>query len=112
MRSRPTAARWFAALCAAALAAPAALAGPHLTRVTPPGGQRGTAVEVEFVGRDLVEPRQVLFYGPGITAQSLEVVTSTLAPNGKTLPLEPGFRVRAKLTIAADCPLGPHGVRL
>jgi hypothetical protein len=100
--------------CVALLAAASAVSAgtPKLARLTPPGGQRGTTVEVEFTGKHLEEPRDLLFYEPGITVESVEAVTKTTAPNGKQVDVEPGLRVRVKLKIAADCPLGPHGLRL
>lgn len=95
------------------VAAPGATAGtPRLTKVSPNGGQRGTTVEVEFSGKHLEEPREILFYESGITVESIGPVETTVNPNGKTVPVEPGLRVRAKLKIAADCPLGAHGLRL
>lgn len=85
---------------------------PRLARLSPPGGQQGKIVEVEFTGRGLDQPREVLFYESGITAEAFEAVESTAGPNGKPLPIERGTRVRVKLKLAADCPLGPHGLRL
>ncbi len=85
---------------------------PRLTRMYPPGGQKGTTVEVEFTGKYLEQPREVLFYEPGITLESIELVESIIGPNGKAQPVEAGTRVRAKLKLAADCPLGAHGLRL
>src|SRR5262249_13085932 len=85
---------------------------PKLTRLSPPGGQRGTTVEVEFLGRHMEKPREVLFYESGITVESIEVVENAPGPGGKPVAVEPGYRVRVKLKIAADCPLGPHGLRL
>ena len=89
------------------------LAGtPRLARVTPPGGQKGTTVEVEFTGRNLDQPREVLFYEPGITVESIKAVESIVGANGKAVPVDPGTRVRARLKLAEDCPLGLHGLRL
>lgn len=89
-----------------------AVAGsPRLTRITPPGGTRGTEATVEFVGRYLDEPKEVLFYETGITASTIEKVETTTI-NGRTVPADPGTRVRVKFAIAADCPLGAHGLRL
>ena len=85
---------------------------PRLQRVNPPGRPQGTTVEVEFVGRGLDRPQEVLFYGPGITVESLAPAQTTTGPTGKPQPVEPGTRVRARLTVAADCPLGLHGLRL
>lgn len=94
-------------------AADAGAAGtPRLSKLSTPGGQRGTTVEVELIGKHLEQPREVVFYEPGITVESIEVVETTTAPNGKSQPVEAGTRVRVKLKVAADCPLGPHGLRL
>src|SRR4051812_5334780 len=91
------------ALAALVFGATAAAAGtPKLARISPPGGQRGTAVEVEFVGRSLEQPREVVFYEPGITAESVQVVESATGPNGRLQAVEPGFRVRVRFKIAAD----------
>ncbi len=85
---------------------------PRLARLTPPGGQQGKTIEVDFTGRGLDQPREVLFYESGISAESFEVVESITGPNGKSQSIERGIRVRVKLKLAADCPLGPHGLRL
>jgi len=89
-----------------------ASAGPRLVRVSPPGGQRGTTVEVDFTGRYLDQPREVLFYEPGITVESIKPVETTIGPNGREQPVDPSTRVRIRLKLADDCQLGPHGVRL
>jgi hypothetical protein len=90
-----------------------ALAGtPRLSRLTPPGGQRGTTVEVDFTGRGLDQAKEVLFYGPGITAESFEAVENVTGPNGRPQAVERGTRLRVKLKISSDCALGAHGLRL
>lgn len=96
-----------------AATASAALAGsPRLFQLAPAGGQIGTSIDVEFRGRHLHEPRQVLFYEPGISVESLTVANSTYDANGKEVPVEEGTLVRARLKIAPDCAPGPHGLRL
>jgi Bacterial pre-peptidase C-terminal domain len=85
---------------------------PRLAKVYPPGGQRGTTVEVEFTGRGLDQPKEVLFYETGIAVESIVPVETTTAPNGKSQPVDPGTRVRVKLKLASDCPLGAHGLRI
>ena len=109
--------KWFllslSSLCSLCLCGESSLAGtPRLTKLTPPGGQRGTTVEVDFTGRGLDQPRDVLFYEPGISVESITPIETITAPNGKPQPVDPGTRVRVKLTLAADCVLGPHGLRL
>jgi hypothetical protein len=105
---------WVFSLCSLCLCGSFSYAGlPRLARVTPPGGSRGTTVEVEFSGRHLEQPKDVLFYEPGIKAEAVEMLETAVGPNGgKPLRVEPGTRVRVRLKIDADCPLGPHGVRL
>jgi len=85
---------------------------PRLARITPPGGQRGTTVEVEFIGRAMDQPREALFYEPGISVESIKLSETATNLNGKSVPVEVGTRVVARLKIAADCPLGAHGLRL
>src|SRR5215469_10716667 len=66
----------------------------------PRGGARGTTVTVEFHGRSLENPQQILFYAPGITAAGF-------VPNA---PPAAGFKV--KFQIAPDCPVGEHVLRV
>jgi hypothetical protein len=71
-----------------------------LDYLLPRGGTRGTTVEVTFHGFSLENPREVLFYTPGIRANGF-------------LPLaKPGDGFKAKFEIAADCPLGEHVLRV
>ncbi|MDR3703845.1 MAG: PPC domain-containing protein [Candidatus Sulfopaludibacter sp.] len=66
----------------------------------PRGGARGATVTVEFHGFALEDPKEILFYGPGIKA-------SGFAPYAK-----PGDGFKVKFYIAADCPLGEHVLRV
>src|SRR5437764_13824397 len=66
----------------------------------PRGGTRGTTVDVTLHGQYLKDPREVLFYGPGIKAVAIE-------PGAK-----PESDVKARFQIAPDCPLGEHVLRL
>ncbi|HEX3151839.1 MAG TPA: PPC domain-containing protein [Gemmataceae bacterium] len=111
-RSRAILASVFS-LCSLCLCGENSEAGaPRLSRLYPPGGQQGTSVEVEFTGRGLDQPKEILFYESGITVESMTPVETTTAPNGKPQPVEPGTRVRVKMKLAADCPLGAHGLRI
>src|SRR5262245_6500 len=103
---------WFFSLSLLCLCGSLAVAGPRLVRVSPPGGQRGASVEIDFTGRYLDQPREVLFYEPGITVESIKPVETDLGANGREQPVEAGTRIRVRLKLADDCPLGPHGVRL
>jgi hypothetical protein len=73
-------------------------AAPEIERFMPRGGRRGTEVEVILSGQRLGDARGLLFYEPGISVKSLEVL--------------PDKRVKTRLALAGDCPLGPHALRL
>src|ERR1017187_9283529 len=66
----------------------------------PRGGGRGAVVEVTFHGRSLENPREILFYQPGIKATAFE-----------SLP-KPGDGFKVRFQIAPDCPLGEHVLRV
>jgi hypothetical protein len=66
----------------------------------PRGGGRGATVEVTFHGTSLENPKEILFYQPGIQA------TDFVA-----LP-KPGEGFRVKFHIAPNCALGEHVLRV
>jgi hypothetical protein len=66
----------------------------------PRGGGRGATVTVEFHGSFLENPKEIVFYQPGIQA-------SGFAPYAK-----PGDGFKVAFQIAADCPLGEHVLRV
>jgi hypothetical protein len=70
---------------------------PRLGNITPAGGQRGTEVSVVFSGQRLDDAQEVVFYTTGISVGKLEPAKD---------------RVKATLTIAPDCRLGEHQMRL
>jgi hypothetical protein len=85
----------------ALLAAPA-FADPRymVDYLLPRGGSRGATVAVEFHGYSLENPKEILFYQPGIRAAEF-------------VPLaKPGDGFKVKFSIAADCPLGEHVLRV
>ena len=85
---------------------------PRLVKVSPPGGQRGTSVEAYFQGKYLEKPDEVLLYEPGITGESVEALEGEVQISGRKEKVETGTRVRVRLRLADDCPLGAHGLRL
>jgi len=90
---------WLVVLVAAwFLHQPLAAFSPVLAKVDPPGGQRGTEVEVTLRGERLGDANGILFYQPGITMKGMQV------KDGKTCT--------ATLAIAPDAPLGEHSLRL
>ncbi len=94
---------WLVGLAAIALASfcgagAARGAVPALGGMTPFGAQRGSEVEVQFNGDRLADAKEILFYEPGITVTHLEAASAGA--------------VKAKLSIAADCRLGLHTLRI
>jgi hypothetical protein len=97
------------------VAAPSLSAGAmtkNVEAVRPRVGQAGTTVEVRIQGVALANPREIIFFRPGIRA--IEIQTSAEKPQQR------GFahggriaeEVRCKFVIAPDCPLGEHSFRL
>lgn len=82
----------------AVVSSAARAANPSLGSITPFGAQRGTEAEVLFQGGNLGDAQEVLLYYPGITVTHFEVV------NDNT--------VKTRLSIAADCRLGVHAMRV
>ncbi|HEU5119277.1 MAG TPA: PPC domain-containing protein, partial [Isosphaeraceae bacterium] len=75
-----------------------ALGDPDLRSIRPPGGQRGTEVEVTFSGRNLADAQEILWYEPGIEAVEFTKVNDNTA--------------KAKLKIAPDARLGLYDLRV
>ena len=81
------------------LACPAtAMGGPALSRIEPPAAQRGTDVEILISGSELEEPQEVFFEEGHITVKAVAEDKANV--------------VKATLAIPADCPLGPHRLRV
>lgn len=71
---------------------------PQLTAITPAGGQRGTDVEVSFLGARLDDTEEIIQYEPGWNV--VEILSRT------------NKAVVARIRIAPDCRLGEHCLRL
>jgi len=71
---------------------------PSLGSIAPAGVQRGTDAEMVFGGGRLADAKELLFYSPGFTVKSLAA--------------ENDGAVKAVVTVAADCRVGIHAVRL
>ncbi len=71
---------------------------PSVTALRPVGFQRGTEVQVQLTGARLADAQELLFYSPGIEVAELTA--------------EADNRVKATLSIAPDCRIGIHAVRL
>jgi hypothetical protein len=81
-----------------ACAARAGAATPELTMIGPRGAQRGTELDLVFIGQRLENAREVLFYQPGLTATTVENIDAG--------------HVKVHLKVAADATLGEHVMRL
>lgn len=73
-------------------------AEPVISRLSPPGFQRGTEVDLEITGARLADTKKLLFYTGGI-----EVTSLTPDKDNKVI---------AHLKIPANCPPGLHALRL
>ena len=76
----------------------AARAEPTIDRIEPPAARQGATVDVKITGTELDGAAEVFFEQGRITAAAPAV------ENDKTLVV--------KLTVPADCPLGPHRIRV
>jgi hypothetical protein len=76
------------------------LTPPTLDPILPPGGQRGTAVEVTLAGRGIGGPHSVWLDAAGVTI-------SPAATTGKD-----STQFRARMEVSPTAPLGMHRLRL
>lgn len=74
----------------------------HVESTAPRCGQRGTTVDVMMTGFCLDQPKEVIFYRPGIRAVDLSSETDTRFAS----------KLRCRFEIAGDCPLGEHPFRV
>ncbi len=81
-------------------------------RVLPREGQRGTTVEVTVQGAFVRDPREVIFFGPGIRAVSIEPLPNLQNRVGLAHGWFIQEQMRCKFEIAPDCPLGEHTFRV
>lgn len=91
------------------------VAGPmvhHIEYVNPRAGQQGATVEVTLEGAFIREPREILFYRPGIRCVELAALPSLPQPR---VGIHGGFiedSVKARFQIDGDAPLGLHPFKL
>ncbi len=102
-----------------ALTGTALAVGPtNIERTLPRTGQRGTTVEVIIQGAILQDPKEVIFFRPGIRAIGIEQLPDLKDRNGGPIQLAlvgGAFmqqQMRCKFEIAPDCPLGEHPFRI
>ncbi|HVX15241.1 MAG TPA: PPC domain-containing protein [Pirellulales bacterium] len=83
----------------------------NIEAVRPRIGQRGRHVEVAIRGISLGDPREIVFYRPGIRAVNIQpavqVPQRSYAHGGRVVE-----EVRCAFEIARDCPIGEHPFRL
>lgn len=80
--------------------------------VRPRLGQRGTKLEVIIQGAFLEEPKEIVFYKPGIQVLSLESIENLPAPIGLPHGGRIEQQVRATLQIDPQCDPGEYPFRL
>lgn len=83
----------------------------NIEAVRPRIGQCGTTIEVSIQGISLADPREIIFFRPGIRAIGIQPATRVPRQNfahGGTIVEE----VRCQFEIAPDCLLGEHSFRL
>lgn len=76
----------------------AAVAVPTIDRVAPGGGRQGSETEIVLSGRSLGDVRELFFESGAIRVTEVANLD--------------GNRVRARIVIPSDCPLGNHRLRL
>jgi hypothetical protein len=84
----------------------------HIEIVTPRVGQRGTTVELLIQGACLANPREVVFYRPGIRAVDIQALPKLQYPQGRAHGGRVDEQVRCRFEIAPDCPPGEHAFRI
>ena len=80
--------------------------------VRPRVGPRGTTVEVVIQGRYLAEPRDLVFYKPGIRAVKVEPLPKLPNRIQQAHSAYVEDQVKAVLEIAPDCEPGEHPFRM
>jgi hypothetical protein len=80
--------------------------------VRPRIAQRGTQVEVIIQGKFLQDPKEIVFYKPGIRALSVETIQPLEHPIGLAHGGRIEEQVKAILQIDSDCLPGEHPFRL
>ena len=86
--------------------APAQLPHPKLDWIFPPGGQRGTQVDITVGGTDLDEGREIVFSHPKLVARPKRTPADEFYPEGQ--PIANQFTV----DIGADVPPGFYEAQL
>jgi hypothetical protein len=71
---------------------------PSLDRIEPPGGRQGSRVEIRITGTDLDRPQELFFEESRIRVDAIAADKDNV--------------VTATLDIPADCPPGPHRLRV
>lgn len=84
----------------------------HIEAVSPRVGQRGTTVEVTIQGSSLTDPREIIFYRPGIKAVGIEALPKLPHPIGLAHGGRIEDQVRCKFEISPDCPPGEYPFRM
>lgn len=71
---------------------------PSMEKITPPIGTRGTSFSVAAIGSGLSDVKNVVFYEPGVSCSSIEVLRDD--------------EIRLQIEAETNCKLGSHPFRL
>lgn len=75
-------------------------------------GQQGTTVDVVLQGNGLEQPREVLFFRPGLRCTGFSPLAEVIDDRGVARAMKAGTATQMRLEIAADCPPGEHLLRI
>jgi hypothetical protein len=92
-----------------------AAGGPQLLLVQPPGGQAGQTVEITCVGLRLDEAQELYFSHPGFRSERVDSGKAAVKLSDiqkKVTKPTAAQRVRFRVHIPADAPLGNHDLRV
>ena len=84
----------------------------NVEAVRPRIAQRGTTVEVSIQGVSLANPREIVFFKPGIRATEVQTAPEAPPTRGFAHGGRISEEIRCKFEIAPDCPPGEHAFRV
>lgn len=84
----------------------------NVERVRPRIGQAGTTVDVRIQGVSLANPREIVFFKPGIRAVEIHTAPEPPPRQGFAHGGQISEEIRCKFVIDPDCPLGEHPFRV
>ncbi|MCA8989920.1 MAG: pre-peptidase C-terminal domain-containing protein, partial [Planctomycetaceae bacterium] len=84
----------------------------NVEAVRPRIGQQGTTIDVQIQGVSLANPRQIIFFRPGIRAVDIQTAPEPPRSRGFAHGGRISEEIRCRFEIAPDCPPGEHAFRV